>query len=70
MFRHVIGKTNAEFATKQQQDVQEFISHLFSLVERDVASTIQEKDSPLAALTFAVEDRLECGSTGRVCVDR
>lgn len=33
MFKNLIGKTHAEFATKQQQDVQEFFLHLFSLIE-------------------------------------
>ncbi len=77
MFRHLVGKTHSEFASKRQQDVQEFLTHLFTLVERDVAEkprvqaqtrtgATEEVGSPLPSLTFAVEDRLECGSTGKV----
>ncbi|KAH9279402.1 Ubiquitin carboxyl-terminal hydrolase 5 [Echinococcus granulosus] len=36
MFHHVMGRTNAEFASKQQQDVQEFLVYHFDLVEREV----------------------------------
>ncbi|VDD79527.1 unnamed protein product [Mesocestoides corti] len=78
MFRYLIGKTHSEFASKRQQDVQEFLAHLFTLVERDVAEkpkvqalldksgVTQSVGSPLPSLTFAVEDRLECGATRQV----
>ena len=67
MFRHLMGRTNAEFASKRQQDVQEFLMHLFDLVEREVkANPTVDAPSPLSALTFAVEDRLQCGSTAKV----
>ncbi|KAH9279546.1 Ubiquitin carboxyl-terminal hydrolase 13 [Echinococcus granulosus] len=36
MFRHVMGRTNADFASKQQQDVQEFLVYHFDLVEHEV----------------------------------
>ncbi|VDK20723.1 unnamed protein product [Taenia asiatica] len=67
MFRHLMGRTNAEFASKQQQDVQEFLVHLFNLVEREVdESSTVGAPSPLHSLAFAVEDRIQCGLTGKV----
>ncbi|KAL5104264.1 Ubiquitin carboxyl-terminal hydrolase 5 [Taenia crassiceps] len=67
MFRHLMGCTKAEFASKQQQDVQEFLVHLFSLVEREVGENSRVgTPSPLNSLTFAVEDRIQCGLTGKV----
>lgn len=68
MFRNLIGCTHSEFATKQQQDVLEFLVHLFDLVELEVKENKAKLDapSPLSALTFMVEDRLECGSSHKV----
>nr|CDS26082.1 ubiquitin carboxyl terminal hydrolase 5 [Hymenolepis microstoma] len=68
MFRNLIGSTCSEFATNQQKDVQEFLAHLFDLVEREVKENKVKLDgpSPLSSLTFMVEERLECGSTHKV----
>lgn len=33
MFKNLIGKGHPDFSTKQQQDAQEFLLHLFSLIE-------------------------------------
>lgn len=33
MFKNLIGKGHADFSTKQQQDVQEFLLHLLNLIE-------------------------------------
>ncbi|VUZ55985.1 unnamed protein product [Hymenolepis diminuta] len=68
MFRNLIGCTHSEFATKQQQDVLEFLVHLFDLVELEIKENKAKLDapSPLSALTFMVEDRLECGSSHKV----
>lgn len=33
MFKNLIGKGHPDFSTKQQQDAQEFILHLFSMIE-------------------------------------
>lgn len=33
MFKTLIGKGHAEFSTKKQQDVHEFLLHLFNAIE-------------------------------------
>ncbi|KAM7533692.1 hypothetical protein Aperf_G00000119625 [Anoplocephala perfoliata] len=68
MFRHLIGCTHVEFASKHQQDVQEFIDHLFDLVEQEVKdnNAMLDAPSPLRAAAFLIEDRLECGLTHQV----
>lgn len=62
MFKNVIGKYNSEFLTKQQQDAQEFYLTLMNAVEKN--SRLQV--NPAQALKFSVEDRIECGSSGKV----
>lgn len=62
MFKNVIGKYNSEFLTKQQQDAQEFYLALMNAVEKN--SRLQV--NPSQALKFSVEERFECGSSGKV----
>lgn len=62
MFKNVIGKYNSEFLTKQQQDAQEFYLALMNAVEKNSRFQI----NPSQALKFSVEDRIECGSSGKV----
>ncbi|VDN14773.1 unnamed protein product [Dibothriocephalus latus] len=78
LFKYLIGKNHAEFASKRQQDVQEFLSFLFSMIESDTAIRPSMKaavegtgptrtaSSPLEALRFVIEDRLQCGTTKKV----
>ena len=33
MFRTLVGRGHQEFATKRQQDAQEYLLHLFTLIE-------------------------------------
>ena len=33
MFKSLVGKGHPEFSTKRQQDAQEFLLHLFSMIE-------------------------------------
>ncbi|KAL7055363.1 hypothetical protein AAHC03_022762 [Spirometra sp. Aus1] len=78
LFKHLMGKNHAEFASKRQQDVQEFLSFLFSMIESDTTNRPSLKvapdshdsartvSSPLEALRFVIEDRLQCGTTGKV----
>lgn len=63
MFRTLIGRGHAEFATKQQQDAQEFFLHLINLLERN---TPRAEPNPALAFRFQVEDRFECGDSGQV----
>lgn len=62
MFKNVIGKYNSEFLTKQQQDAQEFFLALMNAVEKNSRFQV----NPSQALKFSVEDRFECGSSGKV----
>lgn len=62
MFKNLIGKTNKDFASKQQQDAQEFFLHVVNEVEKHSRNDLNPGD----ALKFSVEDRVECGTSGKV----
>lgn len=63
MFKNLIGRNHPDFSTKQQQDAQEFVLHLFQLLEKH---TPNGAANPANALRFVVEDRFECGDSGKV----
>uniref|UniRef100_A0A6P7GSY8 Ubiquitin carboxyl-terminal hydrolase n=1 Tax=Diabrotica virgifera virgifera TaxID=50390 RepID=A0A6P7GSY8_DIAVI len=64
MFKNLVGKGHPEFSTKKQQDAQEFLLHILSLLERN------SKDStnlnPGDCFKFQVEERFQCGSSKKV----
>lgn len=62
MFKNLIGKNHADFSTKNQQDAQEFFLHLVNVLDRNSRHEV----NPADALKFSVEDRVECGSSGKV----
>lgn len=62
MFKNLIGKNHADFATKQQQDAQEFFLHLINVLDRNS----RNQPNPADALKFSVEDRVECSSSNKV----
>jgi ubiquitin carboxyl-terminal hydrolase 5/13 len=62
MFKNLIGKNHPDFSTKQQQDAQEFMLHLFSVIERNSRGQI----NPTEAFKFQIEDRVECLSSKKV----
>ncbi|CAO1382523.1 unnamed protein product [Diamesa serratosioi] len=62
MFKNLIGKNHPDFATKQQQDAQEFLLHLFNVIERNS----RNQENPADALKFQIEDRVECLASGKV----
>ena len=62
MFKNLIGKNHPDFATKQQQDAQEFLLHLFNVIERNS----RNQENPADALKFQIEDRIECLASGKV----
>lgn len=62
MFKNLIGKNHPDFSSKQQQDVQEYLLHVINMLERHSRNT----DNPADALKFQVEDRVECGASGKV----
>lgn len=63
MFKNLIGRNHPDFSTKQQQDAQEFVLHLIQLLEKNTPKGTQ---NPSDALRFLVEDRFECGDSGKV----
>jgi len=62
MFRTMVGRGHAEFATKKQQDAQEFLLHMLSLVERNCRGST----NPIDAFKFKVEEKIMCGNTSMV----
>lgn len=62
MFKNIVGKNHPDFSGKQQQDVQEYLLHVINLLERHS----RNNENPANALKFQVEDRVECGSSGKV----
>ena len=57
MFKSLIGKGHPEFSTMRQQDAQELLQHLISMVEQ------KEKASgfdPSSSCRFTAEHRLQC----------
>lgn len=62
MFKNLIGKNHPDFSTKQQQDAQEFLLHLISVIERNSRGQI----NPTEAFKFQIEDRVECLSSKKV----
>lgn len=61
MFKNLIGKNHPDFSTKQQQDAQEFFLHLVNVIEKNSRNL----PNPADALKFRVEDRVECGTSGK-----
>lgn len=62
MFKNLIGKNHPDFSTKQQQDAQEFMLHLFSIIEHNSRGAL----NPTEAFKFQIEDRVECLSSKKV----
>ncbi|CAG9761371.1 unnamed protein product [Ceutorhynchus assimilis] len=62
MFKTVVGKGHPEFSTKKQQDVQEFLLHIFTLLERHNVNTTNPGD----CFKFEVEERFQCSQSEKV----
>ncbi|XP_050419844.1 ubiquitin carboxyl-terminal hydrolase 5 isoform X2 [Adelges cooleyi] len=58
----LIGKGHPEFATKKQQDAQEFFLYLVSLIERHS----QRSENPAESFKFNIEERYQCSTTGQI----
>lgn len=61
-FKNLIGRGHPDFSGKQQQDVQEFLLYVLNQLERHSRATT----NPADALKFEIEDRVECGTSGKV----
>lgn len=62
MFKTLIGRGHSEFSTKKQQDVQEFLLHLLTLLERHNKNNV----NPGECFTFEVEERFQCSQSKKV----
>lgn len=62
MFKNLVGRGHPEFSTKRQQDAQEFLLHLLSLIERNNRGA----ENPADSLRFQVEERVQCALSGKV----
>uniref|UniRef100_A0A1B0B9A1 Ubiquitin carboxyl-terminal hydrolase n=1 Tax=Glossina palpalis gambiensis TaxID=67801 RepID=A0A1B0B9A1_9MUSC len=62
MFKNVVGKNHPDFGTKQQQDAYDFYLYLINLLERHSRNEF----NPAEALTFAIEERVECLTSKKV----
>ncbi|XP_025420620.1 ubiquitin carboxyl-terminal hydrolase 5 isoform X2 [Sipha flava] len=58
----LIGKNHPEFATKKQQDAQEFFLYLLSLIEQHS----QQSENPAECFKFNIEDRYQCTTSGQL----
>lgn len=61
-FKQMVGKGHPEFSGKNQQDAQEFFLHLCTMMEREHHGEL----NPAECLQFEVEDRIQCGTSGKV----
>lgn len=59
-----VGKGHPDFSGKEQQDANEFYTHLTTLMDR--CHHMPADFDPADRLMFEVERRVECGSSGKV----
>lgn len=64
MFKNLIGRNNAEFMSKRQQDAQEFFLYVIDLIER--LHVGEGKSPPTDCFKFQIEERVECGESKKV----
>lgn len=62
MFKSLIGKGHQDFSTSTQQDAQEFFLHVLNTLTKHSLN----QANPADAFKFKVEDRVECGVSGKV----
>lgn len=62
MFKTLIGKGHPDFSTNTQQDAQEFFAHVINVLNKHSLN----QTNPGDAFKFKIEDRVECGSSGKV----
>lgn len=66
MFKALVGKGHEEFSTMRQQDADEFLKHLFAIIQRESArlavgdKTGAPTQDPTKVFSFGLEQRLQC----------
>lgn len=73
MFKALVGKGHEEFATMRQQDADEFLKHLFSVVSRENATLTKATSDdgapttdPTKSFACGLQQRLQCLECHRV----
>uniref|UniRef100_A0A8C5CWW1 Ubiquitin carboxyl-terminal hydrolase n=1 Tax=Gadus morhua TaxID=8049 RepID=A0A8C5CWW1_GADMO len=62
MFKALVSKGHPEFSSSRQQDAQEFLQHVITLVERNSGGS----ENPSDVFRFLTEERVQCCQTRRV----
>ncbi|ESK93387.1 ubiquitin carboxyl-terminal hydrolase 14 [Moniliophthora roreri MCA 2997] len=66
MFKALVGRGHAEFATMRQQDSEEFLVHLIDVLRRErrrkSGGAESEEPDPTSVFTYGTEGRLQCAS--------
>ncbi|KAF5292902.1 hypothetical protein FQR65_LT11154 [Abscondita terminalis] len=62
MFKTLVGRGHPDFSTKRQQDAQEFLLHLLTLLERHN----RNQRNPGDCFKFQVEERVQCSVSKKV----
>ncbi|XP_030842725.1 ubiquitin carboxyl-terminal hydrolase 5 [Strongylocentrotus purpuratus] len=62
MFKSLVGKGHQEFSTNRQQDAQEYLLHLFSIIERHSRNL----NNPCDCLQLELEERIQCSQSNQV----
>ncbi|THH03651.1 hypothetical protein EW145_g6112 [Phellinidium pouzarii] len=66
-FKAIIGKGHAEFATMRQQDAEEFLSHLLTVLRQNSKRRgLRLEEESTEVFRFGMEQRLQCGDCKRV----
>ena len=74
MFKNLVGKGHAEFATGRQQDAREYLDHLMDVMSRAERAAAgggggggaAAGASVPALFKFQTEERIQCGESGMV----
>ncbi|KAK9828649.1 hypothetical protein WJX72_001313 [[Myrmecia] bisecta] len=74
-FKSLVGRGHPEFASARQQDASEYFQHLLEFMtraERAAAQRLGIAEAPPTAdaFKFEMEDRIQCGESGRVSYKR
>ncbi|XP_022099962.1 ubiquitin carboxyl-terminal hydrolase 5-like [Acanthaster planci] len=62
MLKSLIGRGHPEFSTNRQQDAEEFLHHLFNIIERNSVGS----SNPCDCFKFELEERVQCVQSGQV----
>ncbi|KAJ7256532.1 ubiquitin carboxyl-terminal hydrolase 14 [Mycena haematopus] len=66
-FKALIGKGHEEFSTMKQQDSEEFLGHLITVLRRDAHKhKDRASEDATAVFTYEMEQRLQCGVCSKV----